>query len=79
MPISLLSRLGRNVAIIGIGNSKFGKRDDVSVQELAWESIKEALNDTNHTQKDVSARIVIQFTSHLKSNVIIVVKAKWGG
>ncbi|MEM1599992.1 MAG: thiolase domain-containing protein [Sulfolobaceae archaeon] len=50
--------MGRNVAIIGIGNSKFGKRDDVSVQELAWESIKEALNDANLTQKDVGLTVI---------------------
>lgn len=46
------------VAIIGVGNSKFGKRDDVSVQELAWESIREAFNDAGITQKDIDYTVV---------------------
>ncbi|AOL16854.1 acetyl-CoA acetyltransferase [Sulfolobus sp. A20] len=48
----------RRVGIIGVGNSKFGRRDDVSVQELAWESIKEAFNDSGITQRDVNFVVV---------------------
>ena len=43
----------RNVAIIGVGHSKFGKRVDVSIPELAWESIKEALDDAKISQEDI--------------------------
>ena len=41
------------VAIIGVGHSKFGNRTDVNLSELAFESIRESLNDANITQKDI--------------------------
>ncbi len=41
------------VAIVGIGHSKFGKRMDVSINELGWEAIRPALQDAGITQKDV--------------------------
>ena len=43
----------RKVAIVGVGHSKFGKRVDVSLPELAWEAIKEALDDANIDSKDI--------------------------
>ena len=43
----------RNVAIVGVGHSRFGKRVDVSIPELAWEAIKEALKDANLSQEDI--------------------------
>ncbi len=43
----------RRVGIIGVGMSKFGKRDDVSVRELSWEAIREAFQDSGLTQRDV--------------------------
>jgi len=43
----------QNVAIIGVGHSKFGKRVDVSIPELAWEAVKEAMNDANVEQQDI--------------------------
>lgn len=49
---------GRKVAIIGVGNSKFGRRDDVTVQELAFEAVKEALDNAGITQKDIDISIV---------------------
>lgn len=41
------------VAIVGIGHSRFGKRLDVGMSELAWEAIRPALQDAGITQKDV--------------------------
>ncbi len=41
------------VAIVGIGHSKFGKRMDVNINELAWESVKKALLDAGMDQKDI--------------------------
>jgi hypothetical protein len=38
------SRMKR-IAVVGVGNSKFGVRDDASMKELAFEAIKEALED----------------------------------
>jgi acetyl-CoA C-acetyltransferase len=43
----------REVAVIGVGTSQFGKRSDVQLVELAWESIREALKDSGVSQKDV--------------------------
>jgi len=53
VPISNLHVMKRRVGIIGVGVSKFGRRDDVTVRELAWESIREALEDAGLTQKDI--------------------------
>jgi acetyl-CoA C-acetyltransferase len=43
----------RNVAIVGVGTSRFGVRNDVRIDELAWESVKDALNDAGIEQRDV--------------------------
>jgi len=43
----------RKVAVVGIGHSKFGRRLDVNVNELAFEAIKDALLDSGLTQKDI--------------------------
>jgi len=36
-----------DVAIVGTGHSKFGNRTDVNLQELAWEAVKQALEESN--------------------------------
>jgi acetyl-CoA C-acetyltransferase len=41
------------VAIVGIGHSKFGRRTDVNVAELSFESIREALDDAGVDRKDI--------------------------
>ena len=43
----------RKVAVIGIGNSKFGVRNDVNIAELAYEAVKPALEDAGLTAKDI--------------------------
>lgn len=43
----------RNVAIVGIGHSRFGKRSDVDVAELAFESIKQAIEDAKIDKKQI--------------------------
>jgi acetyl-CoA C-acetyltransferase len=45
--------VGRRVAIVGVGHSKYGYRYDVSLQELAWEAIREALEDAGLDQKSI--------------------------
>lgn len=47
----------KRVAIVGTGNSKFGVRNDASIRELAFEAIKEALEDCGLTLKEVDAMI----------------------
>jgi len=43
----------RGVAIVGIGHSKFGRRTDVDVAELAFESIKGAVEDSGVDKKEI--------------------------
>lgn len=43
----------RGVAIVGIGHSKFGRRTDVDVAELAFESIKEAMEDSGAQKAEI--------------------------
>ncbi|HVP93109.1 MAG TPA: thiolase domain-containing protein [Acidobacteriota bacterium] len=43
----------RKVAVIGVGNSKFGNRSDVNIAELAYESTKPAFEEAGITPKDV--------------------------
>ena len=43
----------RKVAIIGVGHSKFGNRQDVNVCELAYEAVKPALEESGLTPKDI--------------------------
>ena len=46
------------VAVVGIGHSKFGKRTDVNVAELAFESIKQAVDDAGVDKKDIKNVVV---------------------
>lgn len=50
--------MNRRVAIIGVGNSVFGKRDDALIQEIALEAVKEALEDSGITQKEIELSVV---------------------
>jgi acetyl-CoA C-acetyltransferase len=46
------------VAVVGIGHSKFGRRTDVSIGELAFESIKQAVEDAGVDRKDIRNVVV---------------------
>jgi acetyl-CoA C-acetyltransferase len=46
------------VAVVGIGHSKFGRRTDVSIGELAFESIKQAIVDAGVDRKDISNVVI---------------------
>lgn len=48
----------RRVAVVGVGHGKFGKRNDATLRELAYEATIPALNDAGITQKDVDASVV---------------------
>lgn len=43
----------KKVAVIGVGHSKFGVRQEVNLCELAFESVKEALQDAGVTSKEI--------------------------
>jgi len=46
------------VAIVGVGHSKFGKRADVNVAELAFESIKGAVEDAGIDRNEIKNVVV---------------------
>jgi len=46
------------VGIVGIGHGKFGRRDDATVQELAFEPFKEALDDSGLSKEDIGATVI---------------------
>ena len=48
----------RKVAVVGVGTSKFGNRADVSLPELAWEAVKEALDNAKLGPEDVHGFVV---------------------
>ncbi|MBS7607961.1 thiolase domain-containing protein [Candidatus Bathyarchaeota archaeon] len=43
----------RKVAVIGVGSSKFGVRNDVNVAELAFEAFKPSVEDAGISPKDI--------------------------
>jgi len=45
------------VGVVGVGCSKFGQRD-VTIQELAFEAVSEALKDANVAQEDIDFSVV---------------------
>ncbi len=48
----------RRVAVVGVGMSAFGVRNDVTIQELAWEAVREALDDSNLELRDIELSVV---------------------
>ena len=51
------SKLSKDVAIVGIGHGKFGRRSDASLRELAFEAVKECLNDAGVGLEDVDSMV----------------------
>ncbi|MEN3047705.1 MAG: thiolase domain-containing protein [Candidatus Caldarchaeales archaeon] len=45
--------MGRRVAVVGIGITRFGRRSDASLSELAFEAGREAIKDAGIEPKDV--------------------------
>ncbi|MEE9151774.1 MAG: thiolase domain-containing protein [Thermoplasmata archaeon] len=46
------------IGVVGIGHGVFGRRNDATVQELAFEPFKEAMEDAGITQKDIDSVII---------------------
>jgi acetyl-CoA C-acetyltransferase len=46
------------VGIIGIGHGVFGRRSDATVQELAYEAFREAVQDAGIERKDLDATVI---------------------
>lgn len=51
------------VAVVGVGLTKFGRREDASLRDLAVEAIRAALNDAKSSPKDIEALIIGNFSS----------------
>jgi acetyl-CoA C-acetyltransferase len=47
----------RKVAVVGIGHGKFGVRSDASLRELAFEAVKDCMNDAGITIKEVDSMV----------------------
>lgn len=50
--------MAKKVAVIGVGHSKFGVRSDATIQEIAFEAVKNAFEDADIRQKDVELSVV---------------------
>jgi len=48
----------KKVAVIGVGHSRFGVRSDATIQEIAFEAVKDAFEDAGIRQKDVELSVV---------------------
>ncbi len=67
------------VGVVGIGHGKFGKREDVTVQELAFEPFKEALDDSGLSRDDVDATVIGSSPEYHKQRSISGVIAEYLG
>jgi acetyl-CoA C-acetyltransferase len=48
----------KKVAVVGVGQTKFGERSDATIKEIAFEAFKEAIEDARLTPKEIEASIV---------------------
>jgi acetyl-CoA C-acetyltransferase len=54
----VLAKGEKKVAIVGIGQSKFGRRMDASSRELCFEATKKAFDDSGLTPKDIQYSVI---------------------
>jgi acetyl-CoA C-acetyltransferase len=54
----VLGKGEKKVAIVGIGQSKFGRRMDASYRELCFEATKHAFEDSGLTPKDIQYSVI---------------------
>jgi acetyl-CoA C-acetyltransferase len=69
----------RNVAVVGIGHSKFGRRSDASLAELSFESIREAINDAGVDKKDIQNVTVGSVGGWYEENLPAVIVNEYAG
>ena len=67
------------VAVVGIGHSKFGRRTDVNIGELAFESIKPAVDDAGVDKKDIGNVVVGSMGSWYEESLPAVVVDEYAG
>ena len=67
------------VAIVGVGHSRFGRRTDVNVGELAFESIKEAVDDAGVDRSEIKNVVVGTMGSWYEESLPAVVVNEYAG
>ncbi len=71
--------MGKEVAIIGVGQSPFVRGYEGSIRELAFESYKEALKDAGLAPKDIDASIICSAPEYDKQRTPAAVMAEYLG
>jgi acetyl-CoA C-acetyltransferase len=69
----------KKVAIVGVGQTKFGKRSDASIREIAFEAFKEAVEDAGIMRGEIDASIVCSATHYDKQRTPAGVIAEYLG
>jgi len=69
----------KRVAIVGVGQTKFGRRPDASIREIAFEAFKEALEDAEVMRGEIEASVVCSATHYDKQRTPAGVIAEYLG
>ncbi|MEW6069699.1 MAG: thiolase domain-containing protein [Candidatus Thermoplasmatota archaeon] len=68
-----------SVSIVGVGHGKFGNRNDASVEELAFEAFKQALEDAELTREEIDATVICSSPEYHKQRSLAGVIAEYIG
>jgi len=69
----------RKVAIVGVGQTKFDRRPDASIKEIAFEAFKEAVEDAGIMRGEIEASIICSATHYDKQRTPAGVIAEYLG
>jgi len=69
----------RKVAIVGVGQTKFDRRSDASIREIAFEAFKEALEDAGIMRGEIEASLICSATHYDKQRTPAGVIAEYLG
>ncbi len=67
------------VAVVGVGHSRFGRRADVNIGELAFESIKQAIDDAGVERRDIGNVVVGSAGGWYEESLPAVVVGEYAG
>ncbi|MCK5632041.1 thiolase domain-containing protein [Candidatus Bathyarchaeota archaeon] len=67
------------IAVIGVGQTKFSRRPDASIKEIAFEAFKEAVDDAQISAEDIQASIICSATHYDKQRTPAGVIAEYLG
>jgi len=69
----------KKVAIVGVGQTKFDRRPDASIREIAFEAFKEALEDAGIMRGEIEASLICSATHYDKQRTPAGVIAEYLG